>query len=49
MMPNEITCFVTLVFALAVLIEWKYRRGFLAARLNRGLRGYIEHHAERMG
>ena len=32
---------VTLFLALAVLIKWKRRHDMHAARLNRGLRGYV--------
>ena len=42
MQPTEITYFtVTLFLALAALIKWKRRRDVNAARLNRGLRGYV--------
>jgi hypothetical protein len=42
MLPAEIIYFtVTLFLALAVLIQWKRRRDVLAARLNRGLCGYV--------
>jgi hypothetical protein len=42
MLPTEIAYFtVTLFLALAVLIEWKRRRYVAAARLNRGLAGYV--------
>ena len=43
MSPTEIGCFgVTLFFALATLIKWKRRRDTITARLNRGLRGYVD-------
>ena len=32
---------VTLFLALTALIVWKRRRGLNAARVNRGLRGYV--------
>ena len=42
MLPTEIAYFtVTLFLALVVLIKWKRRRDLIAARLNRGLSGYI--------
>jgi hypothetical protein len=42
MQHTEITYFtVTLFLALAVLIKWEYRRDVIAARVNRGLRGYV--------
>lgn len=42
MLPAEIAYFaVTLFLALAVLIEWKRRRYVVAARLKRGLAGYV--------
>jgi hypothetical protein len=31
---------VTMFLALAALIKWKHRRDVIAARVNRGLRGY---------
>jgi hypothetical protein len=38
----EITFFaVTLFLALVALMNWKHRRDEIAARLNRGLRGYV--------
>ena len=43
MQTTEITYFtVTLFLALATLIKWKRRRDMIAARLNRGLRGYVD-------
>ena len=46
MQPIEIACFATALFlALAVLIKWKRRRDLIAARLNRGLRGYAANSA----
>jgi hypothetical protein len=42
MLPAEIAYFaVTLFLALAVLFEWKRRRYVAAARLKRGLAGYV--------
>jgi hypothetical protein len=42
MQPAEIAIFaVTLFLALAALIQWKRRRDASAARVNRGLRGYV--------
>lgn len=42
MLPSEIAYFtVTLFLALAVLINWKHHRDVVAARLNRGLSGYV--------
>ncbi|MGD0773537.1 MAG: hypothetical protein ABSC05_12015 [Candidatus Solibacter sp.] len=42
MKPVEIVYFGTAMFlALATLIKWKRRREVIAARLNRGLRGYV--------
>ena len=42
MLPTEIAYFTgTLFLALIVLIKWKRRRDLIAARLNRGLRGYV--------
>ena len=42
MRPIEITSFAAALFlALVVLIKWKIRRDMIAARLNRGLRGYV--------
>ena len=42
MMPTEIAYFtVTLFLALTALIQWKQRRDLVAARLNRGLAGYV--------
>jgi hypothetical protein len=32
---------VTFFLALAALLNWKHRRDVVAARLNRGLRGYV--------
>jgi hypothetical protein len=32
---------VTMFLALAVLVNWKHRRDVIAARLNRGLCGYV--------
>jgi hypothetical protein len=43
MNPAAITYFsATLFLALTTLIKWRRRRGTIAARLNRGLRGYVE-------
>jgi hypothetical protein len=42
MLPTEIVYFAVLMFlALATLIAWKRRRDETAARLNRGLCGYV--------
>jgi hypothetical protein len=42
MKPVEIVYFsVAMFLALATLIKWKRRRDVIAARLNRGLRGYV--------
>ena len=42
MLPTEIAYFtVTLFLALTALIKWKQRRDVIAARLNRGLSGYV--------
>jgi hypothetical protein len=42
MSPTEIIYFtVTLFLALTMLIKWKRRRDEIAARLNRGLSGYV--------
>jgi hypothetical protein len=42
MLPTEIAYFAgNLFFALLVLIKWKRRRDLVAARLNRGLSGYV--------
>jgi hypothetical protein len=42
MLPTEIAFFTgNLFFALVVLIKWKRRRDVIAARLNRGLCGYV--------
>ena len=42
MQPTEIVYFSVMLFvALAVLIAWKRRQDVNAARLNRGLRGYV--------
>jgi hypothetical protein len=42
MLPTEILYFtVTMFLALAILIKWKRRRDEIAARLNRGLSGYV--------
>jgi hypothetical protein len=42
MSPTEIIYFtVTLFLALTMLINWKRRRDEIAARLNRGLSGYV--------
>jgi hypothetical protein len=42
MLPTEILYFtVTLFLALAALVQWKRRRDLIAARLNRGLSGYV--------
>jgi hypothetical protein len=42
MLPTEIAYFTgTLFLALVVLINWKRRRDRIAARLNRGLSGYV--------
>ena len=32
----------TMFLALLALVKWKRRRDIIAARLNRGLRGYVE-------
>ncbi len=32
---------ITLFFSLVLLIKWKRRRGEIARRVNRGLRGYV--------
>jgi len=43
MTPLEIVFFaVSLFLALAFLISWKRRRDVVHARLNKGLRGYVE-------
>jgi hypothetical protein len=43
MKPAAIAYFsATLFLALTTLIKWRRRRGTIAARLNRGLRGYVE-------
>ena len=43
MQPTEIIPFgIAMFLALAALIKWKRRRDTIAARLNRGLRGYVE-------
>src|ERR1017187_3761737 len=43
MTPAAIAYFsATLFLAFTTLIKWKRRRGLIAARLNRGLRGYVE-------
>ena len=43
MKPAEIIYFGGAMFlALATLIKWKRRRDLIDARLNRGLRGYVE-------
>lgn len=43
MKPAAIAYFsATLFLALTTLIKWKRRRDTIAARLNRGLRGYVE-------
>ena len=43
MQPTEIAYFtVTLFLALSTLIKWKRRRDMISARVNRGLRGYVE-------
>ena len=43
MTPAAIAYFsATLFFALTTLIKWKRRRDLIAARLNRGLRGYVD-------
>jgi hypothetical protein len=43
MQPTEIIGFgATMFLALAALIKWKRRRDLVAARLNRGLRGYVD-------
>ena len=43
MQPVEITYFaITLFLALAGLLKWKYRKDDMAARLNRGLKGYVQ-------
>ena len=42
MLPTEIAYFTgTLFLALLMLIKWKRRRDLIAARLNRGLAGYV--------
>jgi hypothetical protein len=42
MLPTEIAYFTgTLFLALVMLIKWKRRRDLIAARLNRGLSGYV--------
>jgi hypothetical protein len=42
MLPTEIVYFAVLLFlALAALIKWKRRRDETAARLKRGLCGYV--------
>ena len=42
MHTTEIAYFtVTLFFSLTLLIRWKRRRDLVAARVNRGLRGYV--------
>jgi hypothetical protein len=42
MLPAEMVYFaVTLFLALAALIQWKLRRVVAAARLKRGLAGYV--------
>ena len=42
MLPTEIVYFTgTLFLALVMLIKWKRRRDLIAARLNRGLSGYV--------
>ena len=42
MLPTEIVYFTVLMFlALAALIKWKHRRDETAARLRRGLCGYV--------
>ena len=46
MMPTEITFFaVTLFLALSTLLSWKRRHDLIQARLNKGLRGYVEKRA----
>jgi len=43
MQPTEIIPFgIAMFFALTALYKWKRRRDLIAARLNRGLRGYVE-------
>ena len=43
MMPTEITFFaVTLFLALSTLLSLKRRHDLIQARLNMGLRGYVE-------
>ena len=43
MKPAAIAYFsATLFLALTTLIKWKRCRGTIAARLNRGLRGYVD-------
>jgi hypothetical protein len=43
MQPVDFTYFfITLFLSLAGLIKWKYRKDDLAARLNRGLKGYVQ-------
>ena len=42
MLPTEIVYFTaTLFLALVMLAKWKRRRDQIAARLNRGLSGYV--------
>ena len=42
MLPTEIVYFTVLMFlALAALIKWKHRRDETAAKLRRGLCGYV--------
>jgi hypothetical protein len=43
MHPVDLTCFaITLFLALAGLINWKYRKDDVKARLNRTLKGYVQ-------
>jgi len=43
MQDTEIAYFtVTMFLALITLIKWKRRRDMIAARVNRGLRGYVD-------
>jgi hypothetical protein len=43
MQPVDLTYFAIAFFlSLAGLIKWKYRKDDLAARLNRGLKGYVQ-------
>lgn len=43
MLPAEIVYFaVTLFLSLTALVCWKRRHDLVAARLNKGLRGYVD-------